>query len=107
MPTLIDVAAAAGVSRSTVSNVFIHPELVRPEVRERVEAVAQAIGFDGPDARGRLLRAGKFNAVGVVMADAAGIAEFIKVGANFVTISALGLLRLGAEDFRQRVQGAL
>jgi len=40
-------------------------------------------------------------------ADAAGIAEFIKLGANFVTISALGLLRLGAEDFRRRVQAAL
>ena len=39
--------------------------------------------------------------------DAAGIAEFIKLGANFVTISALGLLRLGAEDFRKRVQAAL
>jgi len=36
-------------------------------------------------------------------ADAAGVAEFIQLGANFVTISALGLLRLGAEDFRQRV----
>ena len=72
MPTLIDVAAAAGVSRSTVSNVFVHPELVRTEVRERVEAVARAIGYDGPDAKGRLLRAGKFNAIGVVMADAAG-----------------------------------
>ncbi len=36
-------------------------------------------------------------------ADAAGIAEFIQLGANFVTISALGLLRLGAEDFRERV----
>jgi hypothetical protein len=40
-------------------------------------------------------------------ADAAGIAEFIKLGANFITISSLGLLRLGAEDFRQRVQAAL
>lgn len=39
--------------------------------------------------------------------DAAGIAEFIKLGANFVTISAWGLLRLGAEDFRRRVQAAL
>jgi 4-hydroxy-2-oxoheptanedioate aldolase len=39
--------------------------------------------------------------------DAAGVAEFIKLGANFVTISALGLLRLGAEDFRQRVEAAL
>jgi len=40
-------------------------------------------------------------------ADAAGVAEFIKLGANFVTISSLGLLRLGAEDFRRRVQAAL
>ena len=39
--------------------------------------------------------------------DAAGVAEFIKLGANFVTISALGLLRLGAEDFRRRVEAAL
>jgi 2-keto-3-deoxy-L-rhamnonate aldolase RhmA len=39
--------------------------------------------------------------------DAAGIAEFIKLGANLVTISALGLLRLGADDFRRRVQAAL
>src|SRR5262245_55898683 len=40
-------------------------------------------------------------------ADAAGVAEFIKLGANLVTISSLGLLRLGAEDFRRRVQAAL
>jgi 2-keto-3-deoxy-L-rhamnonate aldolase RhmA len=39
--------------------------------------------------------------------DAAGVAEFIKLGANLVTISALGLLRLGAEDFRRRVQASL
>lgn len=39
--------------------------------------------------------------------DAAGVAEFIKLGANFVTISATGLLRLGAEDFRQRVDAEL
>ena len=40
-------------------------------------------------------------------ADAAGVAEFIKLGANFVTISAWGLLRIGAEDFRKRVDEAL
>jgi 4-hydroxy-2-oxoheptanedioate aldolase len=40
-------------------------------------------------------------------ADAAGVAEFIKLGANFVTISALGLLRLGAEDFRRRVEAEM
>lgn len=37
----------------------------------------------------------------------AGVAEFIKLGANFVTISAQGLLRLGAEDFRKRVDAEL
>ena len=40
-------------------------------------------------------------------ADAAGVAEFIKLGANFVTVSAWGLLRIGAEDFRRRVQEEL
>ena len=39
--------------------------------------------------------------------DAAGVAEFIKLGANFVTVSAWGLLRLGAEDFKRRVQAEL
>lgn len=77
MPTLIDVAAAAGVSRSTVSNVFAHPELVRGEVRERVEAAARAIGYDGPDPRGRLLREGRFNAIGFVVPDASGVAEVL------------------------------
>ena len=40
-------------------------------------------------------------------ADAAGVAEFIKLGANMVTISAWGLLRIGAEDFLKRVEAAL
>ena len=35
--------------------------------------------------------------------DGAGVAEFINLGANFVTISSWGLLRLGAEDFLTRV----
>ena len=39
--------------------------------------------------------------------DASGVAELIRLGATFVTISAWGLLRLGAEDFRKRVEDAL
>lgn len=62
---LADVAKAAGVSQGTASNVFSRPELVRPEVREKVLAAAAAIGYGGPDPRGRLLRAGKVNAIGV------------------------------------------
>jgi 2-keto-3-deoxy-L-rhamnonate aldolase RhmA len=56
----------------------------------------------------RIRAGGKLVGVGGnAPADAAGVAEFIKLGANLVTISALGLLRLGAADFRQRVQAAL
>ncbi len=56
----------------------------------------------------RIRSGGKYVGVGGNSpSDAAGVAEFIKLGANFVTISALGLLRLGAEDFRQRVTAAL
>lgn len=66
---LADVARAAGVSQGTASNVFAKPDLVRPEVRERVEATARALGYHGPDPKGRLLRAGKVNAIGVVVMD--------------------------------------
>jgi DNA-binding LacI/PurR family transcriptional regulator len=64
---LSDVAKAAGVSQGTASNVFSRPELVRPAVREKVEEAARQLGFAGPDPRGRLLRAGKVNAIGVVV----------------------------------------
>lgn len=68
-----DVARAAGVSQGTASNVFNRPALVRPEVRERVEEAARELGYSGPDPKGRLLRAGKFNAIGVVPPGAFGI----------------------------------
>jgi DNA-binding LacI/PurR family transcriptional regulator len=64
--TLIDVANAAGVSKSTVANVFNRPERVRPELREHVESVARQLGFAGPDPRGRLLSVGKSNVIGIV-----------------------------------------
>ncbi|TIP69219.1 MAG: LacI family transcriptional regulator, partial [Mesorhizobium sp.] len=62
---LADIARAAGVSHGTASNVFSRPEIVREEVRERVKAAAEAMGYAGPDPKGRLLRAGKVNAIGV------------------------------------------
>jgi DNA-binding LacI/PurR family transcriptional regulator len=64
---LADVARDAGVSQGTASNAFNRPELVRPEVRERVEEAARRLGYAGPDPKGRLLRAGKVNAIGVVV----------------------------------------
>ncbi|CAN5309335.1 substrate-binding domain-containing protein [soil metagenome] len=64
MARLLDVARAAGVSRSTVSNVFSRPERVSPEIRRRVEAAAERLGYGGPDPTGRALRGGKVNAIG-------------------------------------------
>ena len=65
---LADVAKAARVSQGTASNVFNRPELVRAEVRDRVKQSAQTLGYSGPDPKGRLLRAGKVNAIGMVAA---------------------------------------
>jgi 2-keto-3-deoxy-L-rhamnonate aldolase RhmA len=78
--------------------------------------LGQSMGNPGPAAVRQLMRqviprikaGGKLVGVGGNSpSDTAGVAEFIKLGANFVTISSLGLLRLGAEDFRQRVEAAL
>lgn len=66
---LVDIARAAGVSQGTASNVFNRPHLVRAEVRERVEAAAQAMGYRGPDPRGKMLRAGRVNAIGVATSE--------------------------------------
>lgn len=69
MIKLSDVAKAAGVSQGTASNVFNRPDIVRREVRDKVEAVARELGYAGPDPKGRLLRAGKVNAIGVATAE--------------------------------------
>jgi DNA-binding LacI/PurR family transcriptional regulator len=72
---LADVARAAGVSRSTASNVFNNPAIVRPELREKVQAAARVLGYLGPDPKARLLRSGKFDAIGVVSPAEWGVAD--------------------------------
>jgi DNA-binding LacI/PurR family transcriptional regulator len=76
--TLLDVAKAAGVSKTTVANVFNRPELVRPALREKVAAAARDLGYDGPDPKGRLLSSGRVNAIGVVPSAAFGISLFFR-----------------------------
>jgi len=78
--TLLDVAQAAKVSKTTVSNVFSAPDRVRPALRERVEAVARELGYAGPDPKGRLLSSGKVNAIGVVPLSTFGITLFFTHG---------------------------
>jgi LacI family transcriptional regulator len=63
-----DVAAAAGVSLGTVSNVLNRPEKVLPATREHVLAVIDQLGFVRNDAA-RQLRAGRNRAVGMIVLD--------------------------------------
>lgn len=60
--TMADVAAAAGVSKQTVSNVLNYPEKVRPKTRERVEQAVDELGFQ-PN---RLARALKASSTGMI-----------------------------------------
>ncbi|MFT4306608.1 MAG: LacI family DNA-binding transcriptional regulator [Microbacterium sp.] len=63
-----DVAAAAGVSVGTVSNVLNRPERVAAATVERVLAVIDELGFVRNDAA-RQLRAGRSRSIGLVVLD--------------------------------------
>jgi DNA-binding LacI/PurR family transcriptional regulator len=62
--TVSDVAAAAGVSRQTVSNVLNAPEIVRPATRERVERAIAELGYR-PHASARRLRTRQSSTLGI------------------------------------------
>jgi len=66
-PGVVTVARAAGVSASTVSNVFNQPHVVSPELRERVLRAASELGYGGPDPAARNLRSGRAGALGLVI----------------------------------------
>ncbi len=63
-----DVAARAGVSIGTVSNVMNWPEKVSPATVKRVQAAIDELGFVRNDAA-RQLRAGRSRAIGLVILD--------------------------------------
>jgi DNA-binding LacI/PurR family transcriptional regulator len=65
--TLADVARAAGVSASTASIAFSGSGPIADATRERIHAVAEELGYDGPDPRARSLRQGRSGVVGVVL----------------------------------------
>ena len=63
-----DVAALAGVSQPTVSNVINHPDQVAPATRDRVRAAMDALDFVVHEPA-RLLRAGQTTAIGLCVPD--------------------------------------
>jgi LacI family transcriptional regulator len=65
-----DVAARAGVSVGTVSNVLNRPEIVARTTRDRVHAAIKALGFVRNESA-RQLRAGRSRTIGLVVLDVA------------------------------------
>lgn len=66
--SVVDVAARAGVSVGTVSNVLNRPERVAPSTRERVLQAIDELGFVRNEAA-RQLRAGHSRTIGLVVLD--------------------------------------
>ncbi|GAA0933318.1 LacI family DNA-binding transcriptional regulator [Kribbella koreensis] len=64
-----DVAAAAGVSLGTVSNVLNRPEMVSPTTRAKVESAMESLGFVRNESA-RQLRAGSSRIIAYLMLDA-------------------------------------
>jgi DNA-binding LacI/PurR family transcriptional regulator len=66
---LRDVAERAGVSVGSASQAFGRPELVSDEVRQRVLAAAEELGYPGPDPAARRLRTGRAGAIGLIFSE--------------------------------------
>jgi len=70
LPTISQVAQAAGVSRATVSRTFSRPELLRPETVRHVQEVAEKLGYV-PNQVARALSTGRAGNIALVVPDIA------------------------------------
>jgi 4-hydroxy-2-oxoheptanedioate aldolase len=110
-------------------NVLVIPMIEEVEAIENLDAIAnvpgvdmlhiaagdlsQSMGYPGQeevwrvmeDAVRRVRAAGKYASVGGNNpSNPQRVADFFKVGANAITISAMGLMRIAADDFRENVE---
>jgi len=119
-PSVKDVAAAAGVSLGTVSNVMNRPEVVSSRTRERVERAMAELGFVRNESA-RQLRAGTSRTLAYVMLDGTNpffhdVAQGIEIAAEDADLS-LFICNSNSRSVReelhldrllqQRVQGIL
>jgi LacI family transcriptional regulator len=81
LATLSDVAAQAGVSRSTVSNVVRGSDVVATRTRRRVQIAIEQLGYR-PNALARQLVRGRASIIGIVVRDLRN--PFIAEMASFV-----------------------
>lgn len=69
-PTIRQVAAAAGVSRATVSRAFTRPEMLSAETVARVQSVAGRLGYV-PNQVARALSTGRHGNIALIVPDVA------------------------------------
>ena len=97
---LDEILTVPGVDVLHVAAGDLGQSMGNPPAREVRRLMAETIP--------RIRAGGKFaGAGGNNPGDVAGVAEFIRLGANFVTISVHGLLRLGAEGFLIKLRDEL
>lgn len=70
--TLLTIAKQLGVSRTTVSNAYSRPDQLTQELRDRILATAELLGYSGPNAAARGLRTGRVGTIGLVFTDDLG-----------------------------------
>jgi DNA-binding LacI/PurR family transcriptional regulator len=93
--TLKTIAERAGVSRMTVSNAFSRPELLTDQLLSRVLAVADELGYVGPDPAARALARGTTGAVGLLLTDSLSEAFGDAVATTFLASVAESLTASG------------
>ncbi len=93
--TLQTIADMVGVSRMTVSNAFSRPNQLSSDLRDRILAAADELGYVGPDPSGRALARGTTGAVGVLLTDSLRDAFTNEVAAEFLGAIAAELAPTG------------
>lgn len=87
------------MSVGSASQTFGRPELVSEQVRERVLAAAEELGYAGPDPAARRLRLGRTGVIGLVFAE--------RLGYQFTDPAAPAFLRGVAQGMRKDPIGLL
>jgi len=70
LPTISDIAAAAGVSKSTVSRAFSHPKMLKEETVEQIQRIAKQLNYV-PNPMARALSTGRHGNIAIVVPDIA------------------------------------
>jgi len=83
-PTLLTLAGQLGVSRTTVSNAFSHPDQLSPRLRDKILNAAAQAGYGGPNLAAASLRTGRTRTLGVLFTDSLSYAFSDPVSALFL-----------------------